>query len=88
VWPPHFRQSSRVLFLKKLHERLERKYGVQLTSSACVKRLSSIAKKETTPFLMCLPYLDPMLAVFRVEELKFNAKPQYPQLAGRKEERK
>jgi hypothetical protein len=48
-------------------------YGVQLISSACVNRLSSIAKKEITPFLICFPYFDPMLAVFLVEELKFNA---------------
>ena len=47
-----------------------------MTSSACVKRASSTAWKATTPFLICLPYLDlehPMAAVSRAAELRFSA---------------
>ena len=76
--PPHFRQSRRDLLLKRPQdqERPERKWGAQVTSSACVKRVSSTAWKATTPFLICLPYLDlehPMAAVSRAAELRFSA---------------
>jgi hypothetical protein len=46
---------------------------MQATSSASVKRLSSTATKATTPFLICLRYLEPMPAVSRAEELRFSA---------------
>ena len=71
--PPHLRQSRRDLLLKRPQDQ-ERKYGAQVSSSACVKRVSSTAWKATTPFLICLPYLEyPMVAVSRAEELRFSA---------------
>lgn len=37
-------------------------------------------KKEIIPFFMDFPYLEPMEAVLRLDELRFSSYPQLPQL--------
>lgn len=50
------------------------------SSSTWVNRLSSTWKNEMIPRFMDFPYLEPIVEVFRLEELKFNSYPQVPQL--------
>lgn len=70
---PHFRHSSFVLWRKKPQECLAIKLGKQLNSSTWLNRLSSMEKNDMIPFLIDLPYLEPMVDVFRLDEFRFKS---------------
>lgn len=81
IWIPHFRQQSLLLWRNKPQVRLEEKKGLHWSSSTWLNLLSSILRKDIIPLFINLLYFEePMVEVFRFEELRFRSKPQEPQL--------